>query len=307
MEVVLRSIFKNDIVSFLDFVQLSLPVKKTFDAYRRTLYDFDSFLFIEGLAEKKLEAELIQRWLDGFSVHPRTINGKISHLKRFAGYLFTLGIKVTLPERPRVTTDFAPYVFTEEEMAQIFEIADDLVMTNPKSKVAAEFPMLVRLLYGCGLRLGEAVTLTWDNVNLDTGVITVKFAKNNKQRLVPMTDELTRILKLYRNAPCFEMQKNDFLFKTGDGKQRNISAYWQTFDKILCELGIKNVQTVKYGVRGPCIHSLRHTFTLRSFLKAESEGREFMEANFFRTRGTHTYRCLPESTARIVYRCSCRY
>ena len=277
MSVVFRSILKDEIASFLDFFQLSMPAMKTFNAYQRTLSDFDSFLYMESLEEKRLNAGLIQRWLDGFNVHPRTKNGKLTHLKRFAGYLFTLGIQVSLPERPHATTDFTPYVFTEDEMADIFEMADDLILTNPKSRVAAEFPMLLRILYGCGLRLGEATALTWDEINLETGIITIKLTKNQKQRSVPMAGELTRILKLYREAPCFEMRDHDLLFKTTDGQPRTAGAYWSVFDRILCELGIKNPQTAKYGTRGPCVHSLRHTFTLRSFLKAESEGRGFME------------------------------
>jgi len=277
MSVVFRSILKDEIASFLDFFQLSMPAMKTLNAYQRTLSDFDSFLYMESLEEKRLDAGQIQRWLDGFNIHPKTKISKLTHLKRFAGYLFTLGIQVSLPERPHVTTDFTPYVFTEDEMARIFELADDLVLINPKSRVAAEFPMLLRILYGCGLRLGEATALTWDHVNLDTGIITIKVAKYQKQRTVPMAGELTRTLRLYREAPCFEMQDHDFLFKTTDGRPRPIGTYWGVFDRILCELGIKNPQTVKYGARGPCIHSLRHTFTLRSFLKAESEGREFME------------------------------
>ena len=54
MTVVLRSILKDEIASFLEFFQLSIPAKKTFDAYQRTLSDLDSFLFVEGLVEKKL-------------------------------------------------------------------------------------------------------------------------------------------------------------------------------------------------------------------------------------------------------------
>ena len=274
MGVVFQSILKNELASFMEFIKLSIVDYK---AYQRTLSDFDSFLYREGLAEKKLDAEQIKRWLDGFQVHPSTKKGKLSHVRRFARYLATLGIKTTLPEMPRMTSDFTPYVFTTDEMTQIFELADDLILTNPNSRIAAEFPMLLRVLYGCGLRLGEAISLTWDDVDLDAGVIIVKVAKNQKQRVIPMRDELTRILKLYRIAPCFEMRDHDPLFKTDSGRPRTIGAYWSVFSRILCELGIKNPQTAKYGARGPCIHSLRHTFALHSLLRSEAQGRDFME------------------------------
>jgi len=56
-----------------------------------------------------------------------------------------------------------------------------MILDCPNSKATAEFPMLLRILYGCGLRLGEATALTWDDIDLDTGVITVKYAKGLKQ------------------------------------------------------------------------------------------------------------------------------
>ena len=108
-------------------------------------------------------------------------------------------------------------------------------------------------------------------------MITVRQAKNQKQRIVPMSEELTRILTLYRNAPCYTMQDHDFLFKKEDGAQRGKRHYRSLFDSILRELGIKGAQNANIRSRGPCLHSLRHVFVLHSFLKAEAEGRTFME------------------------------
>jgi integrase len=162
-------------------------------------------------------------------------------------------------------------------MERIFGAADDLVLTNPSSRIAAEFPVLLRILYGCGLRLGEATSLTWDDIDLREGVIAVRQAKNQKQRIVPMEGELTRILTLYKNAPCYTMREHDFLFKKKDGTKRTDSVYWRLFNSILCELGIKGTHNSNPHSRGPCLHSLRHVFVLHSFLKAEAEGRTFME------------------------------
>jgi integrase len=66
-----------------------------------------------------------------------------------------------------------------------------LAAVRPNSIISAEFPVLLRILYGCGMRLGEVISLTWNDIDLDKGIITVKAAKNQKQRLVPMSDELT--------------------------------------------------------------------------------------------------------------------
>jgi len=275
MDIIFKSILKNELEAFMEFIKLSVTDCRK---YRSTLSNFDSFLYSEGLMEKNIEAKQVKRWLDGFNSHISTKKDKLSHVRRFSIYLSTLGIPSSLPELPRNTTEFKPYVFSRDEMTQIFETADDFILTNPNSRIAAEFPVLLRILYGCGLRLGEAEALTWDDIDLSSGVITVKSAKNQKQRIIPMSDELTRILKLYSASSCFDARKHNFLFTKNNGERRTKGAYWCIFNRILNEIGIKNPQNTKPGSRGPCIHSLRHTFTLHSLLKAESEGRSFMES-----------------------------
>lgn len=275
MDVVFQSILRDELASYMEFVKLSV---KDYKAYQRTLLDLDFFLCREGLAEKKLEAETISRWLEGFTnVRPSTKKGKLTHVRKFAGYLLSLGLKATIPELPHISSDFTPYVFTMDEIVLIFEAADDLILDKPKSRVSAELPVLLRILYGCGLRLGEATSLTWDDIDLETGVITVKASKNQKQRIVPMSGELTRILTLCKDSPHLGMNGHGLLFKKTDGAARAGSCYWTVFINILCDLGIRNLQTIKHSTRGPCLHSLRHTFTLNSLLKAEAEGRTFIE------------------------------
>jgi integrase len=187
----------------------------------------------------------IARWLDGLHVHISTKKNRLSKVKKFSGYLSTLGIMVSLPELPRNTSEFKPYVFSGDEMERIFETADDLTLTSQNSRITAEFPVLLRILYGCGLRLGEAVALTWDDIDLSAGVITVKATKNKKQRIVPMSGELTRILNLYKSSPCFDAQGGGFLFIKNNGQRRDNGAYWQVFNRILCDTGIKNTQNTQ--------------------------------------------------------------
>jgi len=274
MNVIFKSILKAELDSFMDFIKLSVADWK---AFQRTLSNLDSFLLTEGLMEKKIDARQLKCWLDGSHVSLSTKKGKLSHVRRFSDYLTTLGIPANLPELPRNTTEFKPYVYSTDEMTKIFETADDYMLTSPNSRIAVEFPVLLRILYGCGLRLGEAISLKWDDIDLSSGVITIKIAKNQKQRIVPMSGELTRILNLYRKIPCFDTQGSDFLFFKNNGQHRSNTAYGNMFNRILYDLGIRNTQNTKHGSRGPCIHSLRHTFTLHSLLKAEAEGRNFME------------------------------
>lgn len=46
--------------------------------------------------------------------------------------------------------------------------------------------MMLRLIYGCGLRISEAIKLRVGDVDLQTGVLLIRAAKFNKDRYVPM-------------------------------------------------------------------------------------------------------------------------
>ena len=132
MNIVFKSILREEIASFIEVVKLSVVDHK---AYQRTLFDFDSFLCAENFVEKRLDAAHIECWLDGLDVHLLTKKSKLSHLRRFSAYLATLGIPATLPELPRSATDYTPYVFTEDEMTLIFDMADDLVAIRYSLKI----------------------------------------------------------------------------------------------------------------------------------------------------------------------------
>jgi integrase len=274
MDVRFRSVLRDALVAFMELIALSVADHR---AYRSDLADFDSFLAETGQADKSFTADQVSSWLDSLDVGASTKKIKLSHVRRFSGYLRTLGIMSSLPELPRShAAQYDPYIFTIEEMQRIFAAADELVLFRPDSLIAAQFPMFLRIVYGCGLRAGEALRLTWDDVNLQDGVLTIREAKNQKQRLVPMSEELTRILRLYRTSPVFKMKVHDQLFKKNDNTPRCPSAFSSRFREFLYDLGIKGAHTRCFA-HGPCIHSFRHVFVLHSLLKAEAEGRSFME------------------------------
>jgi integrase len=176
MESTFRSPLKDELASFLGWVSLSV---KDVSQYRSDLASFDAFLADRGTIDKSFSKTEVAEWLDTFFVKPATKQKKLTHIRRFARYLKPLGISTSLPELPAVRSEFVPYVCTVEEMAMIFEYADDLATIHPASRLAVEFPVYLRLLYGCGLRRGEAVALTWGDIDLDGGVITVRAAKND--------------------------------------------------------------------------------------------------------------------------------
>ena len=57
------------------------------------------------------------------------------------------------------------------------------------SKLSYFFGLIAKLLYGCGLRLFECMHLRINDVNFDTGMLTVHDGKGKKDRTVPLPEK----------------------------------------------------------------------------------------------------------------------
>lgn len=142
-----------------------------------------------------------------------------------------------------------------------------------KTLIHVEQPMILRLLYGCGLRIGETLSLRMQDVDLDTGVLILKSTKGNKQRVVPMHHSLTKILKKYCMAMGIVGYPESYLFPTADPIEpvtpKNVM---HKFCNILEKAEITQPSRKK-NQRGPCMHCLRHVFVFKAFANAEMAGR----------------------------------
>ncbi|HCT63854.1 MAG TPA: integrase, partial [Lachnospiraceae bacterium] len=155
-------------------------------------------------------------------------------------------------------TNFVPYIFNTDELSSFFKEADTIKQQKQSPKKHIIVPLLFRILYGCGLRLSEALNLRIKDVDVETGVLTIFYAKFNHQRLVPMSDSLTKRCKSYLNTVHIASKPDDiFLPSTGKNVYAQ-SLIYREFRKLLWKAGIS------HGGKGngPRIHDFRHTFAV---------------------------------------------
>jgi integrase len=136
-------------------------------------------------------------------------------------------------------------------------------------------PALVRLLFATGLRIGEALSLKAEDVNLDANFLIVRKSKNGKERMVPFTDSLSKVLAQYiryrEKLPC--IRGNRFFIKPNgeDCRCSSINYWW-----------IKILSIAKIPRRGnepgPRIHDARHAFCVKSMKKMTEEGKDLYYA-----------------------------
>jgi integrase len=256
-----------------EYLTLLTGAEKDTESYISTFKSLDAYLSSAGISEKALSDDLVQAWLKTLPVSSRTKNYYIGRTRKFSRYLSALNIPAYEPDFCRASSTHLPYTFTDEEFAAIISAGDDFKANAVKSETAYKFPVMLRVLYGCGLRVGEALSLQWQDVDVENGIINIKKAKNNKQRRVPIKDSLKDILKMYRERRFPECLPTEFLFGNAD---KDGLPYLQTtfrdwFIRVLRQAKINNERTAHFE---RCIspHTLRHYFTFKSFLNAESEG-----------------------------------
>ena len=157
------------------------------------------------------------------------------------------------PKRPRPA---APHVYSRNELQRLFSAID--VSRRRAFRLDADtLRALLLLLYGAGLRLGEAQRLTLDDADLNDVLLTIRNTKFYKTRLVPVCPQLADALRAYAakraQRPLPNGTASTFLANR-NGTPVIGSTVRTAFAKLLREAGIRSCDRQ----RAPCLHSLRH-------------------------------------------------
>jgi integrase len=127
-------------------------------------------------------------------------------------------------------------------------------------------PVLFRTIYACGLRASEARLLRFGDVDVDTGVLTIRDAKGGRDRQVPVSAALRDRLAGY-HARVAGRTGGDWFFPGTAGQPLTLANIDKNFRRFLWQARIP------HGGKGhgPRVHDLRHVFAvnnLRSWFAA---------------------------------------
>ena len=170
-------------------------------------------------SENDLSQELVEKWIqkNDFESH-KTWSNRIVIIRRLAKYMNARGYNAyTTPIIvSKKSTDFVPYIFTKKELQRLFDAADHLPSYANCPNRTIVFSLLIRLLYGCGLRISEALHLKMKDVDLKNGVLCIRQSKFEKSRYVPMDLNLTERCKKYVQLIRNNATAEDFFLPSPD-------------------------------------------------------------------------------------------
>jgi integrase/recombinase XerD len=209
--------------------------------------------FLEQPDAERITTELALRWAQmPVDAHPHWCKRRLGVVRGFARYLATVDPDSEVPpqrllvaRRPRV----APYIYSPAEITALMAAA--ALLTAPSR--AATFQTVIGLIATTGLRLGEALGLDRQDVDLADGAVHVR-ARQHKQREVPLHPTTTTALQQYardRHQPAPESPA--FFLNTRSGRLSNSESNRQ-FAKLIGQIGLEGA-----GERArPRPHDLRH-------------------------------------------------
>jgi len=234
------------------------------DAY---LMSFDKFL-LDKDCKGSLSKELILQWVEP-KPHQKaeTVRCNIRTMRVLADFLNRNGVpayRVPKYWEPRKTHDFTPYIFTYGEIENILAVFDAFRYNKVSPRRHLVYPLLIRVLAFCGLRVSEALNLKVKEVNFENGYFTLRDTKNCQDRIIPLDDNLQKRFNEYRDQMNF-ISGDEYFFPAPDGGIYGIATVEKTFRDAMFAIGIP----YRGRDKGPRLHDLRNTHLnkIRTFCK----------------------------------------
>jgi integrase/recombinase XerD len=221
--------YEHDIRSFLDY--LNDNKVKLFDAQQSDINLFVSFRFSKGISS---------------SSNMRLI----SSLKKFFIYLVSRNFVKKNPteniESPR-KVKLLPHTIDAESV--------DKLLNSPdlKTRFGARDKAMLEILYACGLRVTELVSLKFSQVVIESNFLRV-MGKGSKERIIPINDYALSFLKTYIDdfrSEFIKSKKTDSLFLSNRGAEMTRHSFWHIIKKYAMQAGINEHLSP---------HTLRHAF-----------------------------------------------
>ena len=256
----MNNIFKNYIKEFIEYKRSN---GYDYISEEWQLKNFEQYL-LTHTTDIKLTKDIIHNFINNKKVKDSTKSKYASVIREFCRYLLlfhNLDIYIIDEKKYPRHYDFEPYIYSDAEIVNFFK-AIDLLNNDIRKK---DLRLIFEILYCTGLRISECLNIRISNIDFNNNSIKIVDTKNNLDRLIVISDNLMKkILKHNSNS--------EYLFiNPYTSKPYTKTIISVQFLKILFKAKIKRCDN------GPTIHSFRHTFAVKSFIKAINEKRNLNE------------------------------
>ena len=207
----------------------------TISTYISCLEQFNRFIERENL---QINEPVIYQYLMGLVAKGYSRSSQNQHINAIKFYLEKVlrqKQKSYYIERP-LKKKMLPTVLSEQEIQLIFSN-----IKNLKHKA------ILSLIYSCGLRIGEALNLTINDLDSDRMLISIRSGKGEKDRMVPMASNVLKLLRVYYK----EYKPVNYLFNGNENGPYSATSVRNVLKRAVYKSYIKKNVTP---------HTLRHSY-----------------------------------------------
>lgn len=254
--------------------------------------------FAEQQGDEHVSADLFLRWRAAWGHAGRqTWAARLTIVRLFALWLHGLdpgheapprGLIPSRQRRPR------PYIYSDDEVRRILEGA--AALPSPNGVRSLTYATLFGLIAVTGLRVSEAISLGVDDIDTETGVLTVRHGKDGKERLLPLDGTTMAKLAEYAEERDRLLGRRLLTFFVSDtGAPVGDCSARYNFAVVCRQIGLRAAEPYNRHGRGPRIHDLRHSFAVRTMVRwyraGDDPAREMIRLTTYmgHTRPANTY------------------
>lgn len=198
-----------------------------------TGYLFSIEKLIDYAKGRYLEEELIKEYIVKKleRQNPSSVRKDLFAIKLFFSCVFGKSLNISNPKK----NNTLPEILTKEEVKKMIDS-----ISNIKHK------LILKVLYGCGLRVSEIINLEKEDINLNEGLLHIRLAKGKKDRFVKLPERLKAELEAY----C-RLTSEEILFPSNRGGKLTKKTIGKVVGNAAEKAGIK---------KEVYPHLLRHSF-----------------------------------------------
>ncbi len=228
--------------------------------------------FMEQAQAESISTELALAWAkQPTSVQPTRWAQRLSYVRGFARYCLAIDPRTEVP--PPGLLPFphrrpSPYFFTDDDIDHLLQ--DALQWPAKEGLANHTLYCLFGLLSVAGLRIGEALGLALDEVDLDEGILTLRATKFGKSRLVPLHPTTVEVLTDYRERRerFLDGRQVPHWFVNTHGERLRYDGVLRAFHRLTAGLPSQP------GRVRPRPHDLRHRFALVTVVHWYRDGQD---------------------------------
>lgn len=223
--------------------------------------------FLEKRGASYITTQLALDWAkQSINAQPVYMTQRLSTVRDFARYRAASDLRTEVPLLGLLPHRFhrkPPYIYSEDEIGRLIKAAGQLPSTTGLR--SRTYATLLGLLAVTGMRIGEAIALDRDDVDFSGALLTIRGAKFNKSRLVPVHATTRRALQRYADQrDRIHPRPRTTSFFVGEHGSRMVrNTVEQMFVRLSREVGLRGPS----DSRGPRVHDIRHRFAVTTMLR----------------------------------------